>query len=157
MQLEIAVTDDSTMKKALIICILLLASICMEQRGYALSLRDSLAMIETGASSSRPGKWDLIRGGSGEISRYQIMPEVWRRYTRSSSWSNPNIAWSVAKKILDERIARFKERTGRKPEPVEIYLLWNKPGHFAANAYKFYLVKRIYLQRAKRFANLMGN
>ena len=30
-----------------------------------------------------------------------------------------------------------------------------KPGHFAANKYKFYLVDRSYLLRARRFANLV--
>ncbi|MBG87365.1 MAG: hypothetical protein CMO80_10750 [Verrucomicrobiales bacterium] len=144
------------MKQVVLICSFLIGCMGVNLQAQSLSLRDSLAMIETGATSSRAGKWDLIRGSSGEVSRYQIMPEVWRKYTRSRSWSNPNIAWTVAKRILDERIKQFTRKVGRKPAPVEIYLLWNKPGHFAANKYKFYLVKRTYLQRAKRFANLMA-
>ena len=121
----------------------------------ALSIKESLAMIETGATSTAHGKWDLTRGTSGEIRRYQIMPAVWRRYTRSGSWSNPEVAWSVAKKIIADRVTEFKEKVGREPDPLEIYLLWNKPGHFAANKYKFYLVNRSYLLRARRFANLV--
>lgn len=118
-------------------------------------VKTSLAMIETGATSTRKGKWDYTRGGSGEISRFQIMPDVWKRYTKSQNWTNPEIAWTVAQRILNDRVKDFRGKVGRQPEPVELYLLWNKPGHFAANKYKFYLVKRIYLQRAKRFANLV--
>lgn len=121
----------------------------------ALGIKESLAMIETGATSSVRGKWDHTRGSSGEISRFQIMPEVWRRYTSSQSWTNPEVAWSVAQKIISDRIEEFKAKMGRAPEPVELYLLWNKPGHFAANKYKFYLVNRSYLLRARRFANLV--
>ncbi|MGB0582712.1 MAG: hypothetical protein ACPGVU_23755 [Limisphaerales bacterium] len=119
------------------------------------SVKKSLAMIETGATSFNKGKWDYTRGGSGEISRFQIMPDVWRRYTKSVNWTNPEIAWTVAKRILDDRVTAFRTKVGRRPDEVELYLLWNKPGHFAANKYKFYLVKRTYLQRAKRFANLV--
>lgn len=122
-----------------------------------LPVKKSLAMIETGATSSRKGKWDYTRGGSGEISRFQIMPDVWKRYTKSMNWTNPEIAWTVARRILDDRVNQFKKKVGRNPDEVELYLLWNKPGHFAANKYKFYLVKRTYLQRAKRFANLVRN
>lgn len=124
-------------------------------KGAALSVRESLAMIETGATSMARGKWDHTRGSSGEVSRFQIMPDVWRRYTRSRSWTNPEVAWSVAQKIIEDRIDEFQEKVGREPEPVELYLLWNKPGHFAANGYKFYLVNRSYLLRARRFANLV--
>jgi hypothetical protein len=123
--------------------------------GAALSIKESLAMIETGATTTARGKWDHTRGSSGEVSRFQIMPEVWRRYTRSRSWTNPEVAWSVAQKIIQDRIDQFKGKIGREPEPVELYLLWNKPGHFAANGYKFYLVNRSYLLRARRFANLV--
>jgi hypothetical protein len=123
--------------------------------GAALSIKESLAMIETGATTTARGKWDHTRGSSGEVSRFQIMPEVWRRYTRSRSWTNPEVAWSVAQKIIQDRIDQFKGKVGREPEPVELYLLWNKPGHFAANGYKFYLVNRSYLLRARRFANLV--
>lgn len=121
----------------------------------ALDIKESLAMIETGATSNARGKWDHTRGSSGEISRFQIMPEVWRRYTRSRSWTNPEVAWSVAERIISDRAKEFREKVGREPDPVELYLLWNKPGHFAANKYKFYLVSRTYLLRARRFANLV--
>ena len=112
-------------------------------------------MIETGATSLSKGKWDHTQGSSGEIGRFQIMPEVWRRYTKSSSWTNPEVAWSVAEKIVSDRVKEFKAKVGRVPDPLEIYLLWNKPGHFAANKYKSYLVDRSCLLRARRFANLV--
>lgn len=121
----------------------------------ALSIKESLAMIETGATTTTRGKWDHTRGSSGEVSRFQIMPDVWRRYTKSSSWTNPDIAWTVAQKIISDRVDNFKAKVGREPDPLELYLLWNKPGHFAKHGYKFYLVDRPYLLRARRFANLV--
>ncbi len=134
---------------------LLVGLVSERANAFEAPVKHSLAMIETGATSSGRGKWDYTRGGSGEISRFQIMPDVWKRYTKSQNWTNPEIAWTVAKRILNDRVKSFREKVGRPPEPVELYLLWNKPGHFAAHQYKFYLVKRTYLQRAKRFANLV--
>lgn len=136
---------------------LLMGLLICQAGAFDAPVRASLAMIETGATSNHKGKWDYTRGGSGEISRFQIMPDVWRRYTKSQNWTNPEIAWTVAQRILNDRVKLFRSKVGRDPEPVELYLLWNKPGHFAANKYKFYLVKRTYLQRAKRFANLVLN
>jgi len=39
---------------------------------------------------------------------------------------------------------------------VELYLLWNKPGHFEATGYRVEQVKRDYQLRAERFANLLA-
>jgi len=102
------------------------------------------------------GAADAMRGGSGEVSRFQIMPEVWRRYTRSRDYENPEVAWSVTQRILTDRVAQFRAATSREPNGLELYLLWNKPGHFAENGYRASRVKTDYRQRAQRFANLLA-
>ena len=44
--------------------------------------RFALGMIETGND-------DLEIGGLGEVSRYQIMPSVWRHYSNSHRYHDP--------------------------------------------------------------------
>jgi hypothetical protein len=121
----------------------------------AMPLRQSLAMFESGATSWQRGKADDLRGGSGEVSRFQIMPEVWRRYSKSREYNNPEIAWAVTQRILADRTTGFRTATGREPNALELYLLWNKPGHFEAQDYNPSRVKEGYRQRAQRFANLL--
>lgn len=122
----------------------------------AMPLRQSLAMFESGATSLQRSKADTLRGGSGEVSRFQIMPEVWRRYSKSQEYDNPEVAWAVTQRILADRTADFRKATGREPNALELYLLWNKPGHFEAQDYKASRVKADYRQRAQRFANLFS-
>ena len=117
-------------------------------------LRDALAMIETGASSPVAGDPDHVIGGSGEVSRFQIMPGVWKAYTKSRNHTNPEVAWTVTRRILADRVGSFEKATGRPPEPIEVYLLWNKPGHFEGVGYRLERVSRIYRDRAQRFQNL---
>jgi hypothetical protein len=143
----------TTMNKYLLI----LATVTMvaSHEVKALSLRESLAMLETGAIQPQYGAPDRIRGNSGEVSRYQIMPDVWRRYSNSREYENPEVSWQVASKILSDRIEWFKKIEGREPSSMEIYLLWNKPGHFQATGFTASKVKKSYRERANRFANLM--
>jgi hypothetical protein len=95
-----------------------------------------------------------MRGGSGEVSRYQIMPDVWKRYSTTRDYHNPVEAWQVAERILRDRVEDFQQKTQRVPDATELYLLWNKPGHFAGVNYSLKRVDRLYLNRARRFANL---
>ena len=84
----------------------------------------ALAQIESGHYRNP----DNVKGSSGEISRFQIMPEVWRSYTRSRKYSNPEVAWTVAQQILTERESWFVRATGRRPSAFDLYVMWNKPG-----------------------------
>jgi hypothetical protein len=140
------------MKKALILVVILTGLGGLEAR--AMALREALSMIETGALNPQRSAADRIRGRSGEVSRYQIMPEVWRQYSSSTDYENPAIAWSVAQRILEDRTKWFRQQTGREPNALETYLLWNKPGHFHAAGFATSRVKPIYKERAQRFANL---
>ena len=117
-------------------------------------IRDSLAMFESGATGPEASAADRVRGGAGEISRFQILPEVWRAYSKSKDYTNPQVAWTVARRILDDRISDFQKATGRPPKPVELYLLWNKPGHFASKGYSVKRVAAHYRTKAQRFENL---
>lgn len=119
-------------------------------------LRQSLAMFESGATSWRRGAADALRGGSGKISRFQILPAVRRRYTRSRDYENPEVAWTVTQRILAEQTAKFRAATGREPNGLELYLLWNKQGHFAETGFHASRVKTDYRLRAERFANLLA-
>lgn len=122
---------------------------------HAMPLRQSLGMFESGATSWQRSAADFMRGGSGEVSRFQIMPDVWRRYSKSRDYENPEVAWAVTQRILADRTATFRAATGREPSALELYLLWNKPGHFEATGYQANRVKADYRSRAQRFANLL--
>ena len=136
---------------------LIFASIIVLAVGHAsaLPLRESLAMFESGARpTTKACQADRMRGHSGEVSRFQIMPDVWREYSRSTDYENPTVAWSVAEHILADRKKWFTEKTGREASPVELYLLWNKPAHFRAVGFDLARVRPFYRIRAQRFANL---
>lgn len=122
--------------------------------GLCSPVRDSLAMFESGATGPEASAADRVRGGAGEISRFQILPEVWRAYTKSKDYTNPEVAWTVAQRILGDRVSDFQKATGRLPKPVELYLLWNKPGHFAAKGYSVKRVASHYRLKAQRYENL---
>ncbi len=122
--------------------------------GSALTVREALAMVETGAEHPTRCAADSVIGGSGEVSRFQIMPDVWRGYSKSDDYNDPETSWKVAQKILDERAKWFQRVTGREPNKIELYVLWNKPGHFESTGFKLSRVKPLYRERAERFSNL---
>lgn len=66
------------------------------------------------------------------------------------------MAWTVTQRILAEQTAKFRAATGREPKGLELYLLWNKPGHFAETGFHASRVKTDYRLRAERFANLLA-
>lgn len=129
-----------------------LALVCTTAKAEPLPY--ALGLFESGAETFQRNPADFKRGGSGEVSRYQIMPDVWVRYSKTRDYHNPVEAWQVALRILNERVNDFRARTKRDPNATELYLLWNKPGHFSAAKYSLKRVSRYYLARAERFANL---
>lgn len=118
-------------------------------------LREALAEFETGATQPVRCKEDDLVGARQEISRFQILPAVWQQYSPSGDHRDPDTAWSVAKRILDEREQTFRRATGREWDPVDIYLMWNAPGAYRQAEWNRTRLSRTLLERAQRFANLM--
>jgi len=124
----------------------------------------ALALIETGCSAEKANRADHRLGRSGEVSRYQILPLVWRQHsapvargTRRAGYDyqNPVIAQIVAERIVEARSAAFVRATGRAPDDFEWYALWNAPGELSRVRFEPQRLPPIIKQRALRFCNLM--
>ena len=103
----------------------------------------ALSQIESGDD-------DCAVGAEGEISRYQIKPELWRRYAPTGAdWTNPDHALSVARQAMQERCAGFEHTAHRSPTDSEFYILWNAPGQIQRPG-------KAVLGRAERFCNLVS-
>lgn len=111
----------------------------------------ALAQIESGHLRNP----DRAKGSSGEVSRFQIMPRVWKAYSRSRDYTNPQVAWSVARRILKDRQAWFISATGREPAPFDLYVMWNKPGLYERVAYNRKRLPRSLTDVARRFEALI--
>ena len=118
-------------------------------------LRSALAEFETGATKSTRCAADLSIGKRKEVSRFQILPYVWRQYSASRDYSDPETAWNVAVRILNEREQVFRQATQRDWDYTDIYLMWNAPGEYRRANWDRTNVSRPVLERAARFANLM--
>ena len=92
----------------------------------------ALGQIETGDN-------DHAVGHNGEVSRYQILPKVaWKEIHLNPELSlldwrpgwpahEPQVR-RVVLGVWSKRVATFQVAQGRVPSPVEIYLLWHRPG-----------------------------
>jgi len=111
---------------------------------------DALGMIETGNN-------DREIGGAGEISRYQIHPVVWKSYSKSLDYSNPEVALQVARQHWSYLANYFKTRTGREPGDFDMYVLWNtRYGYYARKGFSQTQISPIVQDRAQRFVNLVN-
>ncbi len=122
-------------------------------RGSA--LLDSLALIETGASTSHQCKADFKRGTAGEVSRYQIKPGVWRKYAAHQKYTDPATARRIAAAVLDDRMRAFWLQHLRAPSPFEVYVLWNAPAYLVGE-WKGKTIGRPISDRAKRYSNIVS-
>jgi hypothetical protein len=118
-------------------------------------VRHVLAEFETGATRPTFCAADRKVGTKREVSRFQILPSVWQEYSRSRDYQNPEVAWQVAARILSDREREFREATGRTWEPLDLYIMWNAPGHYRKVGWNRSRVSRVVMERAQRFANLM--
>lgn len=91
------------------------------------------------------GNRDGTTGRAGEVSRYQILPSVWRQYTGLplDAAINPFTAANVVQRIMADRIKHF----GKQPSDEEWYLLFHCPSHVVHP-------NRMELKTAIRFENL---
>lgn len=94
---------------------------------------------------------DNALGSAGEVSRYQMRPDIWRRYAPTNAdWRNPAEALPVAKQIMHGRLVEFQRTFGRSPTDFEFYILWNAPGQIQHPV-------RAVRARAERFSNLVAS
>jgi len=110
----------------------------------------ALGMIETGNN-------DREIGGAGEISRYQIHPIVWKSYSKSLDYSNPDVSLQVARQHWSYLANYFKAKTGREPDDFDMYVLWNtRYGYYARRGFSQTQISPVVQDRAQRFVNLVN-
>jgi hypothetical protein len=117
-------------------------SFCASLSALAMDRFAALSMLESGDN-------DSAIGPSGEISRYQVLPSTWQRYTKDKVVDplNSTNSLSVVQTIMTERCAHFQQMNHRAPSDFEFYLLWNCPARVAHPS-------KLATDRAQRFANL---
>ena len=119
------------------LAILVLAGLGLASTVSAMDRWAALSMIESGDN-------DRAVGPGGEISRYQIRPQLWP----GGNPTNAQIALTVAQQIMLPRIDEFRRSHQRMPTDFEFYVLWNAPwqaDHPSAAV----------TERARRFSNLV--
>jgi hypothetical protein len=122
------------MKRLAILC---LAACAFAARG--MDRLPALSMLETGNNDSTVGR-------RGEISRFQILPSVWRRYGAGNPL-NPRDATLAVRRIMAKRLANFERSQRRQATNFDYYVLWNAPAQAGRPS-------PVVSERARRFANL---
>ena len=109
----------------------------------------ALGMIETGNNDSEIG-------GAGEVSRYQIMPSVWKHYSQSQRYQSPDVSLAVARSHWSQLYAGFKQQARREPSDFDMYVLWNtRHGYYSARGFDPDRLSAVVRDRAQRFVNLV--
>ena len=109
----------------------------------------ALGAIETGNNDSEIGQ-------AGEVSRYQIMPSVWKHYSHSSYYDNPQVSRAVAQQHWSSLCASFRKKTGREPDNFDMYVLWNTCyGYYASKGFQPVRLDPVVRDRAQRIVNLV--
>jgi hypothetical protein len=135
---------------------LMVCAVIVLPQARSMELREALGHFESGATTWTRSAADAKIGSRKEVSRFQILPSVWNHYSTSKDFRNPDVAWSVAEKILAERRNHFVRATGREWDPMDLYIMWNAPGVYERVKWDRSRVSPVVLERAQRFANLMG-
>ena len=110
----------------------------------------ALGMIESGNDDRGVGR-------AGEVSRYQIHPSVWKAYSTSMDYRNPEVSAQVARQHWNYLTNYFREYAGREPTSFDMYVLWNtRFGHYAHNGFDPARLSSVIRDRARRFVNLVN-
>jgi|SRR5437773_7238424 len=110
----------------------------------------ALGMIESGNDDHGIGR-------AGEVSRYQIHPSVWKAYSLSTDYRNPEVSAQVARQHWNHLTNYFREYAGREPTPFDMYVLWNtRFGHYARKGFDPARLSTLIRGRAQRFVNLLN-
>ena len=94
-------------------------------------------MIESGDN-------DHAVGRQGEVSRFQIRPELWP----GGNSSEQQDALTAARELMEPRLQKFKKTHGRQANDFEFYVLWNAPREVDHPS-------KAVTERALRFVNLV--
>ncbi len=94
-------------------------------------------MIESGDD-------DHAVGPRGEVSRFQIRPELWPGGNSQNALS----ALAAAKEVMKPRLEAFERSHGRPATDFEFYVLWNAPWQADHPS-------KAVAERARRFSNLI--
>jgi hypothetical protein len=109
----------------------------------------ALGMLETGNN-------DRAIGGAGEVSRFQLMPSVWKCYSNSRHYHDVDVALEVARQHWTALCNYFRTRTNREPTDFDMYVLWNtRQGYYASRGFDPARVNPVIRDRAQRFVNLV--
>jgi len=129
------------------IVVLVLTVLALSARA-GVSKLEAIGMIESGNNDRAIGK-------AGEVSRYQIMPRVWRNYSASRAYHNVGVSRRIAEKHLENLEQTFRERTGREATDFDRYVLWNAgPSYYGRIGFSAARVHPVIRERAQRFVNL---
>ena len=98
---------------------------CLAIRCFGMDEFAALSQIESGDN-------DFKTGTHHEVSRYQIMPRVWREAIKRGHYDgfNPTNyvqASIIASSIMCDRLNTYTTHHGRQPNTREGYLLWHCP------------------------------
>ncbi len=110
----------------------------------------ALGMIETGNRDGEVGR-------AGEVSRYQIMPSVWKHYSDSIGYRDPEVSLAVAQLHWAALCSAFKQQAHRDPDDFDMYVLWNtRYGYYASKGFRPARLNPVVRDRAQRFVNLLA-
>ena len=125
-------------------CVCVVIFLAFATKAGAMDRFTALSQIESGDN-------DFAVGQAGEISRYQIRRELWRRLTHLplSQATNSVVAFNVAKAIALARSENFRQQYNRPPTDLEFYILWNAPGEIDHPSHRV-------RSRAELYANLVS-
>jgi len=98
---------------------------------------EALSMIESGDD-------DHAVGPNGEVSRFQIRPELWP----GGNCQNIREALAAAQEVMKPRLETFEKSHGRPANDFEFYVLWNAPWQADHPS-------KAVTERARRFSNLV--
>ena len=113
----------------------------------------ALGQIETGMDDKAIGK-------NGEVSRYQILPNVWKElglfpYSKEN-WENPNKAAQVAEVLIKRNERWHSECSSKMLDAVDAYIMWNAGfTYYKKRGFNKLSVSKRILNRAKRYENLL--
>lgn len=95
----------------------------------------ALSAIESGGN-------DRAVGRAGEVSRYQVLPRVWRAYAPGKRPEDPRVSGAVVMRIMRDRARIY----GPPRSDRDWYVYWNAPARRRNPS-------PVILERADRFTN----